>query len=119
MKQQGHQGDVQIRQIDSLPQNCKSIPKKPLALGEKSGHQHVVCGDYEMFEDDKGQIFVSVGNAGAVLNHIHKSAFRDYADTAPLPVADHKPITLNPGVFLIGIHKRYNPFSKIWEAVLD
>jgi uncharacterized protein YkuJ len=67
----GHQGDVQFKQIGKLPTNAKKIQNKPIALGEHSGHMHILTGDVEMFEVD-GKIICAVGFDGARLQHIHE-----------------------------------------------
>jgi hypothetical protein len=115
-----HQGDVQLIEVNR-PSNLKSVGKRPVAYGEHSGHQHIVTGDYELLEDEKGSIFISVGNAGAALQHIHESVFRNnWESTDTLPMADHNPLTLDPGTFMkVGIHKKYNPYAKVWESVKD
>lgn len=115
-----HQGDVQLI-TSNKPSGLKSVAKKPLALGEKSGHQHVITGDYELLENEVGELFVSVGNAGAVLQHIHESNFTgNWNSTTEMPAADHKSITLEPDSFFkVGIHRKYEPFAKVWESVAD
>ena len=60
----GHQGDVQFAAIDSIPTGAKKVKNKPIALGEHSGHMHVLTGDVEMFEID-GRIICAVGSDGA------------------------------------------------------
>lgn len=118
----GHQGDVQFLSIKGIPANANRIDKKPIALGEHSGHQHVITGDYEMFEDELSNIYVTIGNAGAVLQHIHESQFKGYDNAELIEKADHHPIvkSLEPGKsYRFGIHKKYNPFAKVWESVAD
>lgn len=117
--QKFHQGDVQAVET-TLPKNCKPIQKKPIAFGEKHGHQHIITGDYEMYEDEKSNIYVTVGINGAVLQHIHQSNFVGFDSMEVKPKADHHPIQLKPNsTWCFGIHKKYNPFSKIWEKVID
>jgi hypothetical protein len=117
-KQQGHQGDVQFKSV-SLPKGAKKVEHKPLALGEHSGHLHAVTGDVELYEFE-GRTFAKVGGDGAFLQHVHDSIFKNrYGLKKPIEKADHKPIKLNPGVYEFGIHKKYNPFSKVWEKVID
>jgi len=119
MNQQGHQGDVQFKTV-KIPKKVKSIKKRPLAYGEKSGHQHVVTGDYEMFEDEKSNLYVVVGPSGATLRHIHESNFKGFDKDVEAPVADHKNIKLKPGSSLVfGIHQKYEPFAKTFEKVID
>ena len=116
-----HQGDVQILGVDSIPSDAKRIEKKPIALGELSGHEHVITGDYELFEDEKtGFIFAAVGSDGASLQHIHESNFTSFDTKISLAPAEHKEITLKPNkTYKFGIHKKFNPFKKIFEKVLD
>lgn len=50
----GHQGDVQFRQISKIPSNAKEIKNKPIALGEHSGHMHILTGDVQMLQRSTG-----------------------------------------------------------------
>lgn len=116
----GHQGDVQFTEISSIPVKAKKIAHKPLALGEHSGHLHAVTGDVELFELE-GEILAAVGADGAYLQHVHESVFQNrYALNEPMTKADHHPHKLKPNtVYRFGIHKKYNPFSKVFERVKD
>ena len=120
MTQQGHQGDVQFREESELPNTAKKIENQPLAYGEHSGHIHVATGDCELFMDGDN-VYVKTGNDGAYLQHIFEQNFGNRYDyNKPMEKADHNPIKLKPNaVFLIGIHKQYNPFGDIWERVAD
>lgn len=118
----GHQGDVQFKSVIKIPSAAKRIEKKPIALGEHSGHQHVLTGDYELFEDNEGNIFAAIGGDGATLQHLHESRFKGYDKKEVLEKADHKAIveSLKPNTnYRFGIHKKYNPFAKVWEQVND
>lgn len=117
--QQGHQGDVQFKSAE-LPRTAKKIDKKILAYGEHSGHCHVITGDYELYEDG-GNTYAVIGNDGAILQHIYeKNLGNNWEYNKPLPQADHNAIELKPNTTLMfGIHKQYNPFSRVWEAVQD
>lgn len=117
-----HTGDVQA--VESiLPKNAKAISKKPVAYGEKSGHLHVITGDYEMLEDEKTKdVYVKVGPEGAWSQHIHETIWKkaNFDTKEVLEKADHKPARLLPNkVYRIGIHKAYNPYKKIFEKVID
>ena len=116
----GHQGDVQFAAIPAIPAKATKIANKPIALGEHSGHMHVLTGDVEMFELD-GQLIAAVGSDGACLQHVHESNFSEkaWASTKELPIADHKPHTLAPGVYQFYIQNAYNPYSKLMEQVID
>lgn len=115
-----HQGDVQGRSIAKLPQRAARINNKPIALGEHSGHMHVLTGNVELFELD-GKIFAAVGSEGARLQHVHESNFApmNWATTEELPIADHGSHMLQEGVYEFHIQNAYNPYSKLMEQVLD
>lgn len=117
-KQFLHQGDVQMI-TSELPKNAKLIEKKPVALGGHSGHQHVITGEYDLYEVD-GVMFAKILDGGAILQHIHKSNFTTFKEGEVITKADHKHIHLKPNTtYKIGIHKKYNPFAKVWEKVID
>ena len=116
----GHQGDVQFAYIEKLPKGAKKIPQRPLALGEHSGHMHVITGDVELFELD-GRVFAAIGKDGARLQHVHESNFTPnaYRSMEELPVADHRSHLLPAGICEIWIQNEYNPFEKVFERVID
>ena len=117
-----HQGDVQAIAINEIPSNAKKIAKQPIALGEHSGHQHVLVGDYELYELEDGRLMAAIGEGGANLQHIHESNFKGYENQEILAKADHHPIvkSITPGSkWIFGIHKKYNPFAKVFERVID
>lgn len=119
--QSGHGGDVQFKAILSLPANAKPIKNVPLAYGEKSGHIHVITGDVELFEVE-GSYFAKIGEKGACLQHVHESNFKneDYISTKEIQKADHNSIVIEPNQIIeFGIHKKYDPFQKVWEKVID
>ena len=116
-----HQGDCQFHSISKLPADVKKVEKTFFAKSEKSGHAHALCGDYDLFEDEKGSRFIVVGTDGATLNHTgYKNLIPEYWDrNEVLPVADHKPTLLPMGIYHVGIQRRVNPFKAIWERVKD
>lgn len=116
----GHQGDVQFRSINQIPSGAIAITHKPIALGEHSGHQHVLTGDVQLFEH-AGKIFAAVGSDGARLQHCHESNFKpeNWKSTHEVAVADHASHLLPEGVYEFFIQNSYNPYSKIMEQVID
>ena len=115
---QGHQGDVQFRQVSKIPSNAIKIQNKPIALGEHSGHMHIITGDVEMFEAD-GKIICAVGSAR--LQHIHESRLSEKAweSTVEIEKADHNSHLLPEGIYEFWIQNTYNPYSKLMERVID
>jgi len=116
----GMQGDVQFKQIDTIPAEAKKINNTPLAYGETSGHVHVLTGDCQLFEI-KGRMFAVVGGDGARIQHVYERNLqpKNLAETKELPIADHSSILLPPGNYEFGIQKKYNPFEKTFEKVID
>lgn len=115
----GHQGDVQFKQT-ILPPNAVKVKHRPIALGEVSGHQHVLTGDVELFEMD-GKTFAVVGSDGAFLQHVQDSDFTEtmYTKKKLVKKADHKPVDLPAGTYEMFIQNQYNPFKKVFEQVKD
>lgn len=116
----GHQGDVQFKSLPALPQGAVMIAHKPIALGEHSGHMHVLTGSVQLFELD-GKIFAAVGDDGARLQHCHESNFSEKAwqSTDELPIADHGSHLLPKGVYEFYIQNSYNPYTQLMEKVID
>ncbi len=116
-----HTGDVQAIE-STLPSTAKKIEKCPVAYGEKSGHIHVITGDYEMLEDGNFK-YVKIGEKGAYSQHVHESNFNKisgYDSLELLQQADHNPARLLPNtVYKIGIHQAYDPYAKIKSKVID
>jgi hypothetical protein len=116
----GHQGDVQFKQIVSIPTNAKKVDNRPIALGEHSGHMHILTGDVEMFEVD-GKLIAAVGSDGARLQHIHESKLTEKAWklNTEIEKADHNSHLLPEGNYEFYIQNAYNPYSKLMEKVID
>lgn len=118
----GHQGDVQIYSIESLPTGAKAVKNNLIAKSERSGHCHVLCGDYEMFEvEGKEGFYVNVKGELAVMNHTRFDTLTEQTMASPTetPIADHKPTIVPKGLYYVGIQRRVNPFKKVWEQVKD
>lgn len=115
----GHQGDVGFK-TSSIPKEAIKITNKPIALGEHSGHMHVLTGDVELFEHN-GTIYASVGSDGARLQHCHESNFSEacWTTTKEIAIADHKSHLLPQGNYEFWIQNAYNPYSKLMEKVID
>jgi hypothetical protein len=116
MKELEIQGDVALR-VSKLPEGAKKITNRPLALGETSGHAHVVVAEkkadnYELFSDPKtGKTYVSVGADGATLQHMK---------LATKQKADHNALVLAPNtVYEVILQNEFNPESAAFERVLD
>lgn len=119
----GHQGDVVFISIDKIDVNFKAIKKTFIAKSEKSGHAHALCGNYDLYIDERipDTFIIDVKDGGAILNHTHMSNLTDnyFNEIKDLPKADHGFTPFEPGIYKVGIQRRNNPFRKIWEKVID
>lgn len=110
-----------FEEIANQPFSWVKIEHKPLALGEHSGHMHVLTGpNVELFEHE-GKIFACVGADGARLQHVHDSNFKPacYLRVEELPIADHASHLLPAGVYEFHIQNAFNPYAKMMEKVID
>jgi hypothetical protein len=101
------QGDVIITPISgAVPESAKPVAKAArgnvLREGEATGHAHVV-------ESKKGRMFTN-GN---------KLLLEILADQATVVHEEHKPITLNRGLYEIGAVIEADPFSEEIRKVAD
>lgn len=117
-----HTGDVQAVE-SKIPANAKKVERCPVAYGEKSGHLHVITGDYEMFDDGTFK-YIKVGAKGAASQHVHQTIWdkniAGYDTLELLEKADHKPARLLPNkVYKVGVHQAYDPYAKIKQKVID
>jgi len=91
------QGDVMLIPIQALPPAAAARDNKTLALGEATGHSHVVI-DGEVFVGEDGTLFVRAGGATRLRHQDQSGA-----------VAEHLPLTLEPGVYEVRIEEEYTP----------
>lgn len=104
------QGDVMLRLIAPVDTNGAEKASKTIALGEHTGHAHVITGDAEVFKID-GKMVVVVGKDGGKLEHL---------DTIQKRKGDHDEIVLDEGQsYEVILQNEYNPYSKIYERVID
>ena len=93
------QGDVIIK-ASIIPKDAELIAKKPLAIGEVSGHSHQVVEDCEMYEKD-GVLYITSSNQMTVKHE------------------EHTQIVLPAGDYQIGIVKEFDPFLEETRRVID
>ena len=118
----GHNGDVQFFSVDTLPRSAKKVMNQPVALGEQHDHAHIITGDCELFQDDDQVFYVKTGVGKSFAQHTFQSLLSNdiYSRQEAIEVADHLPKELLPNtIYKIGIHQKYNPYSKVWEKTID
>lgn len=98
-------------QKNGKPMSKEDRAKRIIARGEHSNHSHVICGEDVLVREEKGSVFVSVGNAGAVLRHILE---KEYIETGEeIWTKEHKDIELPEGEYRYVAQVEFNPLDKI------
>lgn len=89
------QGDIMLVRVAQLPKGKKKTRwgrKHVIALGEVTGHSHVLEGRSTIVEDELEQRFVAVLSDGGVLTH-----------------QEHGTIDIPPGTYKIERQREYSP----------
>ena len=126
VEQTGHQGDTQFFRIveGKVPKSAvRSSHKKYIAESEQSGSRHAVCGNYDFYdvEVDGQMAMVLDVKEQCVINHCLKEHLTEFSLDRPevLPKKDHDPSPLPTGVYLVGIHERFDPLEGFRKKVQD
>lgn len=98
------QGDVLLRLITERPNNYETIAEGRCVIAHgESGHSHVI----------------NVGESDAQLIRDGERMLLELKIAAPLTHEEHKPITLEPGLYEIGRVNEYDYLSKMVRKVVD
>ena len=97
--------------------NKEERKKRVLARGEVSGHCHVITGNNVLIKEEKGTIFVEVGNEGAVLKHILEKEWIE--EEKEIWTGEHKDISVKPGKYEYVPQVNFNPLTQRIEEVGD
>lgn len=101
----GFHGDV-VLYCEDLPKDfssMKQLKDNTLALGEATGHCHVLFGeDIDLREEPKT-----------------KEKYLKLVKPATLKHQEHNPVILPPGTYRIGIQKEYDHFEQESRNVAD
>jgi hypothetical protein len=102
-KTTAQQGDVILRKLKTMPTGeQKSEDRKRLVLAHgESGHSHVI-------EDDEAELI-----------RIGERMLLKLTRAATVQHEEHKPITLEPGIWEIGRVQEYDYFQHMKRQVVD
>ena len=99
------QGDVLIKKADIIPDDAKEIQRKNkaivLAEGEATGHAHRIFDVEAMFFEKDGKFYLK-NDKSVTVNH-----------------EEHKPITIDPGIWEIGRIREKDWLSGMVRKVVD
>src|SRR5688572_10023909 len=115
-----HGGDVQGYGISELPKGLKKVTgvaDRIIARGETSDHAHILTGDVELFEDEKGRRYAVVGSDGAFHQHYKESMINEETFKANKNISncDHtKECKIPEGTYALGLDRQYDPNAEVW-----
>lgn len=92
-------GDIDIKRIDSIPKGAKVIGQR-VAEGETTGHEHRLKGSAQVLEFEN-QKYIQVDELAQIVHE------------------EHKPITLEPGLYKVEIEKEEDWFEQEIRKVMD
>jgi len=94
-------GDLNFRQVESIPKEAKLTSNPTLALGEHTGHHHtLVKGKYKIYE-------------------LGAEKYLEVETPSTLTHQEHKEVTFPTGKWHMWYEKEYDPFAKKINQVRD
>lgn len=111
MKNYQH-GDINLKQIEKLPENCKEVYKGEnfiLKMGEGRNHAHTLTGDFVLVQDAEGRQYLQVLNPSK-LSHIN---------TETKQKAEHDTHEIQTGFYIVDHEDAFNPFTEEMNQVRD
>jgi hypothetical protein len=101
-KNQLQQGDVWIEKVENIPDGAKVIDRHGiLAYGEATGHKHQLEDTNIKIHEIRGRFFVKVDKAVSLVHE------------------EHKPITIDPGIWEFGQVREKDWLSGMVAPVVD
>lgn len=98
------QGDVFFTEANKIPEKATVVMKTTrgyiIAEGEATGHAHIIDDDIKLYEKD-GTLYLRTLNPVEVRHE------------------EHRPVSLPPGIWQVGIVREYDPFLEETRRVLD
>ncbi len=120
-----HQGDVQLFQIDTLPEGSIKIKKCFIAEAKNGASFHALFGNYNIFQWQEYIYCITVIDVReeSVLNHtVVRDRERlpvDLSSFQVLEKKDHDPIVIPAGIYLVGIQQQFDPMKGFERQVSD
>lgn len=109
------QGDVLFASVGTLLADGSTVGEMPadtteatipiIARGESSGHCHAVRAHQGQIRVKGESMWIDARSGAVHIDHTHESSLLQISP----PVADHQPITLPEGQYLVIIEEDYTP----------
>jgi len=94
-------GDLLIRQVYQIPNNAIPLSTNIIAVGEKTGHNHKLNGQHQVYETPDKQTFFEA-KQDLSLNH-----------------PEHDTLKISKGCYLVVHEQEHNPFENVSVEVID
>ena len=98
-------GDLGFTRINKLPLNLKLLNTNIIARGEATGHKHQLLerteSQFDILEDEKGQMYLSIKQPTDLVHE------------------EHKTITIDKGLYFISHEKEYDYATEELKRVAD
>jgi len=100
-------GDISFHKVEALPKEVKLFKKCSsfvAALGETTGHKHLITATkeaLEIYKNEKGEIYLVIGDK-TIITH-----------------EEHRPVKFKKGVYKMANEREYDWFAKNTVRVLD
>lgn len=93
-------GDLSFRRVKSMPGKSERVESYVLALGETTGHKHLLTGSVSVLNEPDG-VYIEV------------------FEPTNLTHEEHKTITFEPGVYKMITEREFNYFDQEINKVRD
>ena len=94
-------GDLSIRQVAKIPDNVIQLSPTIIAFGEKTGHNHQLVGQVQVYETPDKQIHFEA-KQDVIVKH-----------------QEHNTLKIAKGNYVVIHEREYDPFKGIEQEVID
>ena len=94
-------GDLTIKQVAKIPDNVIQLSTNIIALGEKTGHNHQLVGQVQVYETPDKQIHFEASQ-DVIVKH-----------------QEHNTLKIAKGNYVVIHEREYDPFKNIEQEVID
>lgn len=107
------QGDILLKRVNEIPCGLKEAKTKTLQEGESTGHRH------RFLDNANVQVFIDDSHTDLERITAAQRKFIIVGDTVQLFHEEHKPVTVEPGVYEIDIVREFNYDKMETARVVD
>lgn len=107
------QGDVDIRNIDSIPKSASLLNTKTVMYGEKTGHHHTFQGQVLVYKAKQGDCITVDGR------QIQIEKYVDVKESSIITHQEHATQTIPKGKYIISQETEWDPLENQLKKVID